>query len=446
MAMTRRTFVHAALAAPLAALGGCRLSMEAGVLSSCRVGHWAHDLVDAAFEGVRPERVWDMHVHLFGNGRSQSGIYVDPDFDRPRTPQGMIRRTFFMNGGCISGDDDRLDSAMVSRLAHVADEMPDGVKVVLLAFDFTHDETGRRREDLTTFAVPDFYARRVAALLPGRFEWIASVHPYRPDAIERLEAARAGGARAVKWLPPAMGINLASPRCRPFYEALRRLDLPLLTHVGEEQAVAGARREDLANPLALRHPLEAGVRVIAAHCATLGTSPDIDRASPDKAPVVANFELFTRLMSERRYEGLLFGDISAITQYNRAEHLPAIIARREWDGRLLNGSDYPLPGILPLFSPKAMVSAGLLDAALIPALTDLRNSNALLFDFVLKRNLRARGQRLPAAVFETRGFFERASPAPTNIPSPSGQPRVSPSPSGQPRVSPSPPGRGPGRG
>jgi hypothetical protein len=34
-----------------------------------------------------------------------------------------------------------------------------------------------------------------------------------------------------------MGIDLANPKCGPFYDALVRLDLPLLVHMGEEQAV-----------------------------------------------------------------------------------------------------------------------------------------------------------------------------------------------------------------
>jgi mannonate dehydratase len=279
---------------------------------------------------------------------------------------------------------------------------------MLMAFDAAHDASGARRDDLSSFVVPNDYARDIAARHPGRFEWIASVHPCRHDALEELTRAHAGGARAVKWLPPSMAIDLASPRCVPFYEALRRLDLPLITHAGEEQAVAGALHDHAGNPLHLRHPLEHGVRVVAAHCATLGESPDIDRVKdPAKAPVASSFELFSRLMAERRYEGLLFGDISAVTQVNRADYLGAILARREWAGRLLNGSDYPLPGILPLFSPARLVADGLLDERAVPALRSLRESNALLFDFVLKRNLRLAGEPLPASAFETRDFFDR---------------------------------------
>lgn len=405
MPMTRR----ALLALAALPLSGCPLTLEQGLFAQCLadgLGTAEKDWLGRAWEGLRPERVWDMHAHLFGNGRSRSGVFVEPGFDRPRTPAKYVRRMFFLNGACVSGDEERFDQAMVARLEALADEMPAGAKVVLLAFDFSHDEGGRRREDLTTFGVSNEYAHRVAAARRDRFEWIASVHPYRADAIEALEAARRAGARAVKWLPPAMNIDMAAARCRPFYEALRRVDLPLLVHVGEEQAVAGARRHDLANPLFLRHPLEAGVRVIAAHCASLGTSVDLEAASRRE---VESFALFERLMAHHPYEGRLFGDLAAVTQVNRLAALPRILAHEDWDGRLLNGSDYPLPGILPLFSLRQLVGSGMLDEAAVAPLRVLRERNALAFDFVLKRNLHApNGRRLPAADFETRGFFERS--------------------------------------
>src|SRR5258706_11557237 len=119
-----------------------------------------------------------------------------------------------------------------------------------------------------------------------------------------------------------------------FYDALHRLDLPLLAHVGEEQAVKGAHRGELANPLFLRGALDRGVRVIAAHCATLGESLDLDaNANPDKAPKASDFDLFARLMDDRRYQGLLYGDLSAITQVNHAAALPRLLARvPDWEG------------------------------------------------------------------------------------------------------------------
>ena len=111
-------------------------------------------------------------------------------------------------------------------------------------------------------------------------------------------------------------------------------------------------------------------------------------------------------MAERRYEGLLFGDISAVTQANRADVLPIILTKREWHPRLLNGTDYPLPGIMPLFSVNGFVKAGLLEESKAVVIRKLRDVNPLLFDFVLKRNLRYDGAAFPASVFETRPFFE----------------------------------------
>ena len=63
------------------------------------------------------------------------------------------------------------------------------------------------------------------------------------------------GARAVKWLPPAMGIDPASARCDRFYAAAARLGLALLTHAGEEKAVHGAAEHGFGNPLKLRRAL-----------------------------------------------------------------------------------------------------------------------------------------------------------------------------------------------
>jgi mannonate dehydratase len=404
--MKRRDFL---LAGPALALGGCKLTLEQGLKGDCRLDAnlAANPLVRDAWKGLRADRVWDVHTHLFGNGRTGGGIWVEPDYDRPKSLGARVRHTFFMNGGCVGPNEDIMDTEMIARLSRIVDDCPAGAKFMLLAFDFTYDESGRKREDQTTFCVPNAYARKVAQSKPERFEWIASVHPYRADAIPELEAARASGARAIKWLPPTMAIDMRAPRTLAFFDAMKRLDMPLLVHVGEEQAVAGAKRHELGNPLFLRAPLDRGVRVIAAHCATLGHSPDLDAsANPDKAPNAANFDLFVRLMGERRYEKLLFGDISAVTQANRAASLPQLLSLANgWDGRLLNGSDYPLPGILPLFSMNAMVAAGVLDERVVPGLRGLREVNALAFDFALKRNLRNGTARFPDSAFETRDFF-----------------------------------------
>ncbi|TSA15251.1 MAG: amidohydrolase, partial [Betaproteobacteria bacterium] len=250
------------------------------------------------------------------------------------------------------------------------------------------------------------YAAQIARRYAAHFEWVASVHPYRRDSVAQLEAAVAEGARAVKWLPAAMGMDPASKLCDPFYAAMARLDLPLITHAGLERALKGPDVQELGNPLRLRRALDHGVRVVVAHCASMGQDRDIDRGANGGA--IGSFELFARLMDEPRYVGRLYGDISAMTQTARAgAALSQIIQREDWHARLLNGSDYPLPGVFPLYSIDYLSELGYIDASAVPLFRSLREYNPLLFDFVLKRSLRAGGKRLAAGVFETRAFFNR---------------------------------------
>ena len=114
------------------------------------------------------------------------------------------------------------------------------------------------------------------------------------------------------------------------------------------------------------------------------------------------------MMETPAYAGRLYGDISAVTQLNRAtDVLVTLLEREDWHPRLLNGSDYPLPGVMPIFSVRDLVARGLLEASAEAALKAIRSHNPLLFDFVLKRALRANGRSFPPSVFETRDFFLR---------------------------------------
>jgi mannonate dehydratase len=114
-------------------------------------------------------------------------------------------------------------------------------------------------------------------------------------------------------------------------------------------------------------------------------------------------------MESNKYQKTLFGDISAMTQVNRAgPALAQVIEREEWHPRLLNGSDYPLPGVMPIFSLDYLVSLGLVQEAAKPVFREVREHNPLLFDFILKRHLRSNGKALSNSVFETRPFFDAA--------------------------------------
>lgn len=405
--LTRRRFLLGAAAG--AASLGMGLWPEDGLFNPCLPGPLPehlleHDALQQALTGLDGSQVWDSHVHLVGLGHDGSGIWLNPDMSSVLHPVQWVQKAFYLNAAC-TGREEHVDSQYVQRLLQLKRQMPQGNKLMLLAFDYAHHEDGRVWREHSSFYVPNEYAQKLAAQYPDDFEWIASVHPYREDALERLQWCAEHGARAIKWLPPAMAMDPGSATCDDFYETMARLQLPLLTHAGHELAVEGGAH-DYGNPLLLRRALDHGVKVLVAHCASLGRGVDLDRG--EQGPLVDNFQLFQRLMDEPRYEGLLYGEISAITQINRlGQAMDTLLLRSEWHARLLNGSDYPLPGVLPLFSVKELVRRGYLEKTLQPMLVELRRYNPLLFDFVLKRLLRRQGQGFSASVFESGRIFDR---------------------------------------
>src|SRR5262245_24798105 len=407
--MNRRLFLRALGIGTLGIAGGCSFSLEDGVFNPCLADPMPkrlldNDVVTASWQGIDPVKLWDCHVHVAGVGDGNTGVWITPEMMSPLHPWQSLQRRFYLNASCTEREG-KVDEDFVTRLLQCLDVFPSGAKVMLLAFDFHYDEQGERREDLSAFYVPNRYAATLAQRYPNRLEWICSVHPYRSDAVEELEWSARQGARAVKWLPSAMGMDPASPKCDRFYQELVRLNLPLLTHGGVEEAVHGGSMADFNNPLRLRHPMEQGVRVIVAHCASLGENIDIDRGP--NGPDVEGFELFRRLMDEPRYEGRLFGDISAVTPANQVESVVGTLIRRvELQPRLINGSDYPLPGVIPLISPRRFVRQQFLTDTQAQVLSEIRSYNPLLFDFVLKRSLVSGGQRFSPVVFESRRVFE----------------------------------------
>jgi uncharacterized protein len=372
-----------------------------------------HELVRSAWEGLDPAQVWDCHAHLVGIGDSGSGIVLNPEMESLLHPGQYARRLFFLNAGCARDSPGSVDRSYVERMHNLLDGMDAGnkqagkrgAKLLLFAFDRAYDERGEVDWKHTAFYVPDDYARDTVREHPHYFEWAASIHPYRKDAVEKLQRAKSDGARAVKWLPASMGIDPASPKCDAFYAELKKLSLPLISHAGLERAVVGRELQEYGNPLRLRRALDAGVRVVIAHCASMGQDRDLDKGA--NGPYVDSFLLFERLFENPNYETRLYGDISAMTQVNRAgPALVEAIERAEWHPRLLNGSDYPLPGVMPAFSVDYLVSLKLIEETAGQVFKEIRLHNPLLFDFALKRHLRSNGKSFSRPVFETRRFFE----------------------------------------
>jgi len=360
----------------------------------------AQAMVARAWEGVDPARMVDTHVHLVGLGTDGTGCYVNPRMAQPLLhPISFAKFSIYRHAAGVE-DDEHSDRQYRERLLSLIKTPPMRGRALVLAFDYLHDEQGKPRPELSEFHTPNDYVLKLAQENPEHVLPGASIHPYRPDAVDELERVAALGARTVKWLPNAMGINPGSPRCDAFYRKMAELKMPLHTHAGEEQAVEAEEAQALGNPLHLRRALDAGVKVVVAHAASLGTSEDLDKPGTH----VSNFELWLRLMEERRSTGLLYADFSALTQYNRCEEpLRQLLLREDFHSRLVHGSDYPLPAINALIRTGTLEDLGYITSGERRVLNELDRHNPLLFDFVLKRTLAVRQDgktyRFPSSAF-----------------------------------------------
>lgn len=266
--------------------------------------------------------VIDIHCHTAGIGAGNSGCFVSAAMRR------SWRYRFFLNAfGVRQGELERHgDRLILERLSTRLAASTVVTAAVVLAMDGIVDGNGRLDRERTELYIPnDYLARECRShdnLLFG-----ASINPLRRDAIDELERVAADGAVLVKWLPSIQFINPADRRLIGFYQRLQALGLPLLTHTGREESFTWARNE-LADPELLRLPLELGVTVIAAHCASNG-----------KSEGERNFDRFLRL--SRQFPNL-FADISALTQANRLGHLQKVLRQTDLHERLLYGTDTPI--------------------------------------------------------------------------------------------------------
>jgi hypothetical protein len=85
-----------------------------------------------------------------------------------------------------------------------------------------------------------------------------------------------------------------------------------------------------------------------------------------------------------------------------------------WQGRLVNGSDYPLPGSPVLTPITRLVDLGLLSSEASEEIAHIQGHNPLLFDFALKRLIRIDGHSFGPNVFPGAALFPgRRSPSVT---------------------------------
>jgi hypothetical protein len=307
---TRRRFVRVAIVAVLLALSGC---------VACRA------LFSGPYRPPEPlpeSKLLDIHCHTAGIGAGDSGCLISKQM-AASWKLGVYLKSFGTTREELLAKGDAhlitLISQQLAQSRHVG-------QAIILALDGVVDERGELDRERTEVYVPnEFIARETARTTNLLFG--ASINPLRKDALARLEWAKDHNAKLVKWIPSIMQFDPADERLTPFYKKLVELNLPLLTHAGQERSFTHSR-DELCDPQRLHLPLRLGVTVIVAHIASTGANDgqrDTDRLAP-------MFAQYTNLFSE----------ISSLTQVNKLGYLKEALARPEWRGRLLFGSDFPL--------------------------------------------------------------------------------------------------------
>jgi predicted TIM-barrel fold metal-dependent hydrolase len=263
----------------------------------------------------------DMHVHMVGTGSSRSGCWLRlTKWHYPLV--GLMLRGIGMKARDFRGNFDEL---YVFNLLKMIRESSLSAAVIL-AHDKVYRENGEVIRNFGSFYVPNDYVLSLAHKHP-EFLAAVSIHPARPDALDELNRCAEAGAVMVKLLPNCHNVDCNLTRYRPFWNRMAELGMPFLAHTGGEHTVP-VYEKSFSDPRTLRLPLECGVNVIAAHCATKSGLTD--------PQYFFDFVRMTKVFPN------LYGDTSAFNVPIRGKHVLKCV-EEPLCSRILHGSDFPVP-------------------------------------------------------------------------------------------------------
>lgn len=360
----------------------------------------AKKLVDQSFENINLSKLEDFHVHSVGLPSVQNKIWISPKLKSLWHLKSYFQYKIYLQASGVRGSKVPVNKQIINWLISLALQDKRYGRIRVLAFDYNYLLNGKKDLSNSTFYIPNNYVWRLYKRYPKIIIPVMSIHPYKKTALKELKYWGKKGIKMIKWLPSAQNIDPSLKKLNSYYQLLKKYNISLLTHTGEEQAVEAERFQHLGNPLLLRRALNAGVNVVMAHFASMGKCKDLDSPALIKKDC---FLLAMRLFKNKKYISNLFADISAVTIFTHVNsNLGVLLNHQEFHHRLVNGSDYPLPAIDALYQTGQLVRLGYLTKQKAKLLDEIYIYNPLLFDFVLKRNLTSpkRGRKFLPITFE----------------------------------------------
>lgn len=265
----------------------------------------------------------DAHVHLAALPEGDNGCYLSP-----RMLRHPLLRFLAWRLGLDLRNPTLANAVYLQRLRGELARSAKVQRAVLLGMDGVYDDKGTLDLGRTDFLISNRYVLEVAKRYPEEFLAGVSINPRRRDALNELDRCASAGAVLVKVLPNSQCFDPSESRHIPFYRALARYRMPLLSHVGYEFSLMG-KDQSAGDPARLRLALDEGVYVIAAHACSYGLLV--------REPYFKVLKEFVRAYPN------FYTDASALTLPNRSRMLFLLRRCPELYDRLLFGTDYPLP-------------------------------------------------------------------------------------------------------
>lgn len=213
--------------------------------------------------------------------------------------------------------------------------------VCLYPVDGRFDEQGVEihRDPTVCSSTEDVLA--VHAAHPDLIIPFMSVNPRRKNALELIDEYVRRGCRGAKFLQNYWGVDLNDTRLVPYYEKLKEHAIPLVVHTGPEYTVDSSRKHE--SPDMVRLPLETGVTVVAAH---MGAGRPFHKLffwrNFLRDPDTFDREYFALLELLEKHENL-YADLSSMLMPTKARMLGHLAKQTQIHGKLLFGTDYPVP-------------------------------------------------------------------------------------------------------